>query len=219
MTDTKQPEALRLADSLDANASGGNVTTMDEERAIAQTLRRLHAENEALASKLKVYEDLDEADSDVQLLRMGYAAARLKIESLNARIKGLIAERDAAYEVAMMNTESGAALAKAAQAAGEYPPLPWGSDFEEWLEVRSESAVHDAFRAYVDADRAMRAQAAPVAQGDAEDAARYQWLRLALADRTNNGKSHWFCSIAAGHPEELDSAIDAARSQAKEGGA
>lgn len=46
-----------------------------------------------------------------------------------------------------------------------------------------------------------------------EDAARYQWLRLALADRTNNGKSHWFCSIAAGHPEELDAAIDAARKQ------
>jgi hypothetical protein len=49
-----------------------------------------------------------------------------------------------------------------------------------------------------------------------EDAARYRWLRLALADRTNNGKSHWFCSIAAGHPEELDAAIDASR---KQGGA
>lgn len=46
-----------------------------------------------------------------------------------------------------------------------------------------------------------------------EDAARYRWLRSALADRTNNGKSHWFCSIAAGHPEELDAAIDAARKQ------
>ena len=46
-----------------------------------------------------------------------------------------------------------------------------------------------------------------------EDAARYRWLRLALADRTNNGKSHWFCSIAAGRPEELDAAIDAARKQ------
>jgi hypothetical protein len=53
---------------------------------------------------------------------------------------------------------------------------------------------------------------APLSE-DAKDAARYRWLRLALADRTNNGKSHWFCSIAAGRPEELDAAIDAARKQ------
>ena len=49
-----------------------------------------------------------------------------------------------------------------------------------------------------------------------EDAARYRWLRLVLVDRTNNGKSSWFCSIAAGRPEELDAAIDAARKQGGE---
>lgn len=47
-----------------------------------------------------------------------------------------------------------------------------------------------------------------------EDAARYRWLRNALADRTDGGKSHWFCSIADGRPEELDAAIAAARKQA-----
>lgn len=128
MTDTKQPDALRLATclqdhvvtypQLSEDEPGGYCgevdRVMDES---AAELRRLHAENEALASKLKVYEDLDEADSDVQLLRMGYAAARLEIESLNARIKGLISERDAAYEVAMMNAKPWAAWAEAAQAA------------------------------------------------------------------------------------------------------
>ena len=41
-----------------------------------------------------------------------------------------------------------------------------------------------------------------------KDAERYAWLREALADRTGNGKSHWFCCIADGRPEELDAAID-----------
>lgn len=44
----------------------------------------------------------------------------------------------------------------------------------------------------------------------ARGAERYRWLRHALSDNGPNGKSHWFCSISAGHPEELDSAIDAA---------
>ena len=44
----------------------------------------------------------------------------------------------------------------------------------------------------------------------ARDAERYRWLRHALSDNGPNGKSHWFCSISAGHPEELDSALDAA---------
>ncbi len=41
-------------------------------------------------------------------------------------------------------------------------------------------------------------------------AARYDWLRSALSDRGRDGRSHHFCSIAAGHPEELDAAIDVA---------
>lgn len=56
---------------------------------------------------------------------------------------------------------------------GEYPPLPWGSDFEAWLEARGESDLIDALRAYVDADRAMRAQAdsQPAPQQEAQEPA------------------------------------------------
>lgn len=50
----------------------------------------------------------------------------------------------------------------------------------------------------------------PAAGADVLDAGRYRWLRTALADRSNQGKSHWFCSIPEGAPSELDSAIDAA---------
>lgn len=49
--------------------------------------------------------------------------------------------------------------------------------------------------------------------GAERDAARYRWLRLALSDQTSKGKSHWFCSITRGRPDELDAAIDAAREQ------
>lgn len=96
--------------------------TYDEHMATADALERVHAECEAL--------------------RTGYAAARLEIESLNARIQWLIAERDAAREVAMMNAEAGAAWASAAQAVPDAPPVPsgWGfdvkhSDGRVWLTI------------------------------------------------------------------------------------
>lgn len=119
MTDTKQPEALMLADLLDANASGGNVTTVDDERAIAQTLRRLHAENTTL--------------------QQGYDSARLEIESLKARLGP----------------------------AGEYPPLPEPLVLEQGYDPGDMPDAYTAeqMRAYVDADRAMRAQAAPTPSG------------------------------------------------------
>lgn len=47
-------------------------------------------------------------------------------------------------------------------------------------------------------------------EADRRDAELYRWLRMALSDRSSNGRSHYICSIAAGHPEELDEAIRAA---------
>jgi len=65
--------------------------------------------------------------------------------------------------------------------AGEYPPLPWGPDFEAWLEARGESDLIDALRAYVDADRAMRAQAAPAAVAGPSEFPHEQMDAMALA--------------------------------------
>ena len=84
---------------------------------IAAELRRLHAENGRLASRLKAYEDLDEAASDVQLLRMGYAAARLEIESLQARIKTMRASADSVLEDAALLEEARDALWQPANVA------------------------------------------------------------------------------------------------------
>ena len=111
MTDKQHPEALRLADELDAvPETGADPQTIQDAAAELrrqhaesemrrtalldemQKAARQHAENETLRAKIKAYEDLDEAASDVQLLRMGYAAARLEIESLQARIKTMAEE-------------------------------------------------------------------------------------------------------------------------------
>lgn len=79
-----QPSPTPQADSQPALPE---ITADCHPNLIAAELRRLHAENGRLASRLKAYEDLGGAADDVQLLRMGYAAARLEIQSLQARIK------------------------------------------------------------------------------------------------------------------------------------
>ena len=102
MTNKKQPEALRLADELEDSLEshdGSSLTARCQGIAddAAAELRRLHAENETLTlyksladeyglSIFKDLKDLGDAGSDVQLLRMGYAAARLEIESLKAQL-------------------------------------------------------------------------------------------------------------------------------------
>ena len=53
---------------------------------IFKDLKDLTTEVENLREKLKTYEDLGGAADDMQLLRMGYASARLEIESLKAQL-------------------------------------------------------------------------------------------------------------------------------------
>lgn len=83
MTDKPQPDALRLAEQYDYGDPAAHSNTWKV--AVCTELRRQHAELETLRAKLKTYEDLGGAADDVQLLRMGYAAARLEIESLRGR--------------------------------------------------------------------------------------------------------------------------------------
>ena len=82
-------------------------------------------------------------------------------------------------------------------------------------------------------DRKPDTQTAPAAQVDAEDAARYRWLRsqasekllnprAALSEICPDMRTHWklptlICSGPVGGYLDFDAAIDAARSQDKEG--
>jgi hypothetical protein len=60
-----------------------------------------------------------------------------------------------------------AAPAAVEQPTGDLPPLPWGDDFEAWLEPRRQkdvaAAMHDYARAAIAAHLARQAQAEPVA--------------------------------------------------------
>ena len=79
MTD-KQQQPAQFDWATELSDAQGHVTLSEQEaHEIGARLRRMGA-------KLKAYEDLDGAADDVQLLRMGYAAARLEIESLKAQL-------------------------------------------------------------------------------------------------------------------------------------
>ena len=77
MTD-KQPAQFDWATEL-SDAQGHVTLSKQEAKEIGARLRNMGA-------KLKTYEDLGDAADDVQLLRMGYAAARLEIESLKSQL-------------------------------------------------------------------------------------------------------------------------------------
>ena len=77
MTDAKQPAQFDWATEL--SDAQGHVTLSEQEA------KEIGARLRSMGEKLKVYEDLGDAGSDVQLLRMGYAAARLEIESLRGQ--------------------------------------------------------------------------------------------------------------------------------------
>lgn len=65
--------------------------------------------------------------------------------------------------------------------------------------------------------------AAPVAQGDAEDAARYRWIAAHCRSTSEHWGGRWSIVVEGPAPkshdseDDFDAAIDAARSQAKEG--
>ena len=73
MTDKQQPEAFCWATEL-AMVRDPVTLTVKEAREVSDEMQRMHAENETL--------------------RMGYAAARLEIESLQARIKTMAEEQE-----------------------------------------------------------------------------------------------------------------------------
>lgn len=92
MTDKQQPEALRQAAWLKREGA-----SCQRHYDLGVLIERQYAELETLRAKLMTYEDLGDAVSDVQLLRMGYAAARLEIESMRAAQPAGAQQPGAAY--------------------------------------------------------------------------------------------------------------------------
>ena len=119
---------------------------------------------------------------------------RLRDIAMNFHGTQQLRERIAAEIRPAAHALAAAPKAEPVPAGGEYPPLPrpfigvqdqpWGGHKEVIRSAIGEDGVvscytDDQMHAYVDVDRAMRAHAAPqpaVQQGDAEDAARLDWL-------------------------------------------
>ena len=111
MTNQQHPDRFDWATEL-SDAQGHVTLSAQEAKEIGARLRRM-------GEKLKAYEDLDGAASDVQLLRTGYAAARLEIESLQARIKTMAEEHADELMVAHMDGRMRAAQQEAQE------PVAW----------------------------------------------------------------------------------------------
>lgn len=208
MTDKPQPDKFDWATEL-SDAQGHVTLSKQEAKEIGARMRRHHAELETLAlyknladeyglsifpdiaemtaeletlrAKLKTYEDLGDAADDVQILRMGYAAARLEIESLRKEHADELAVAymcGASREKELVAQQTGAAYA-ALPDIDEDDGLIWQAIFD-WKDCergapalaaadRLSRLLADQMRAFADATHAIRvashgqapAQAAP----------------------------------------------------------
>lgn len=196
-------------------------------------------------------------------LQQGYDAARLEIESLKAQIAAALPGQQDYPESPMKKVAQALReKAEAERGAfdrriqsGEWGPEPEpGTEADSWVLPEPVSDVWTTFRgerrltpagddyytsvqvrAAYEAGLAAppTAQAAPVAQGDAEDAARYRYLksqaseqllnpRAALSEICPDMRTHWklptlICSGPVGGYLDFDASIDAVRSQDKQG--
>lgn len=222
MTDAKQPDPLALADeawnfdcSKYRGARHANAAMMGKMQDCADMIRKLHAELETLRAKIKTYEDLGDAADDVQLLRMGYAAARMEIESLRK-------ERADELAVAYMCGASREKELAASQQAVQEPAYPSLPPADEVVHPRtSEPYALWGLMKLMDYAKAYHAanapQPSPAAQGDALDAER--WRMAALVgnevmvhpDKRNHAAAVAAYMQAVSSGLDLTAAIDAAR--------
>ena len=223
MTDTKHPEALRLADRI---KSSGQLTNLEELDAAAAELHCLHAENVALqqcydAARLEIDHLRDATQSKLLAQPVAWMVYLPSIDTQHL----YYSQEDMGYVDDVTNHadaevtplyEMAAPKAEVAP-AGEYPPLPdfdsgdesiWNAIFK-W-EVATpgsdahrkanaiESAIIAQLRDYVDADRAMRAKAAPAAAaGQCEDAIELLGKYKELCEEIKRGDSYHIGRIDA----------------------
>lgn len=186
MTDKPQPDKFDWATEL-SDAQEHVTLSKQEAKEIGARLR-------SMGAKLKTYEDLGGAADDVQLLRTGYAAARLEIESLKAQLH---AEKQ-------INAAQFGLLAASIPGAALRPP--YGQAPAAPPECKTE-AERTAFA--LGWFKAIEQQ-----QGDVLDAARYHYLRDVPMERW---PAELLTAIRLQQNAKWDAAIDAARAAHQEG--
>lgn len=135
---TQQPEALRLAELLELAPEDGIEPQTAEDAAAG--LRRLHSENETLRverernlDSIRVNNEIINKQRDEnETLQAGYAAARLEIASLQARIKTMAEEH--ADELAVAHLD-GRMCGHSTEPAGAQQPAPPTAQAEGWTKL------------------------------------------------------------------------------------
>ena len=191
MTNKQHPALFDWATEL-LDAEGHVTLSAKEAHEIGARLR-------SMGEKIKTYEDLDEAASDVQLLRTGYAAARLEIESLQDRIKTMAEEHADELMLAHLDgrMQPAPAAAPTTQPAPqqEAPAMPSG-----WvsctIEFDGSGPEEVAYGPKIMMDRLAKwlgkhfertiaekaaPQTSPASQGGALDTERLDWLLLHIS--------------------------------------
>ena len=198
MTDTQPPEALRQAAWLKKEGA-----SCQRHYDLGVLIERQHGELETLRAKLKTHEDLGDAGSDVQLLRMGYAAARLEIESLQSQL----------HAAKQINAAHGQAPAGAAE--------PTEQQILEAVFAPAQPAIEASRFGSPELQAMIIARCVEKDQADSVqgDAARLDWLEADESNRVFHLGKSWYTRAGYGSPHlkraSLREAIDAAIAQQK----
>ena len=205
MTDAKPPAQFDWATEL-SDAQGHVTLSAQEAKEIGARLR-------SMGAKLKTYEDLGDAGSDVQLLRTGYAAARLEIESLKAQLHAAKRINAAQFGLLAASIPGSALRASHGQApAGAAEPTE--QQILEAVFAPAQPAVEASRFGSPELQAMIIARCVEKDQADSvqEDTARYRRLR----ERSSTMFVNISISINGEGAEiaaTLDSAVDAARKQ------
>jgi len=197
MTTQQHPAQFDWATEL-LDAEGHVTLSAKEAHEIGARLR-------SMGDKLKAYEDLDKAASDVQLLRIGYAAARLEIESLQARIKTMAEEHADELMVAHLDGRMRAAQPAGAQQPGAaYAALP-GQEVPSYSDDALLMVRASELRAFADATHALRASHG---QAPAQAAPAYKDNTPEL-HIDNSAFESWYSNYSPAHKGDKQRARDA----------
>lgn len=208
-----------------------------------QLMAGLQTEIDALRHQLQTLAELGDASGDAQILRMGYAAARLEIERLNTQLQAAreeIKRRDA-QEAAigsggveplrrrecLHQISEPEPAAVAGPSDSEIDALVVSIGPTEGIRRDSRDLTMDKLRVLVHRALATwgHVKVAPNADSVLEDAARYRWLRERMLGIDFDWNENGITALSFEMPDGCsyggccDQNIDAARSQAKEGGA
>ena len=174
-----------------------------------QLLASLQTEIDALRHQLQTLAELGNASGDAQILRMGYAAARLEIEHLNTQLQAAreeIKRRDAQEEAigagGVEPLRRRECLHKIAEPAAQ-PAAVWWRQRADEIELEVAQGKSSAMRCYTDMRALLQASAGP--EEEPAPAGEYPALPVRTVDELGDyQRQAAIAAFRAGHGHEPD---------------